>query len=79
MLRVFILLVAMTALCGCASKSADDEAAEKAAAQAQAAPAPAQKTFMDPQLKALQKAKDVQKTLDKDAKATDKAIDDSGG
>jgi hypothetical protein len=77
MLRVFILLVTMTALCACASKSADDEAAEKAAAQAQAAPA--QKTFMDPQLKALQKAKDVQKTLDKDAKATDKAIDDSGG
>ena len=77
MLRVLIVLTATTALAACASKSPDEEAAAQAAAQAQAAPA--QKTVLDPQLKALQKAKDVQKTLEKDAKATDKAIDDSGG
>ena len=77
MLRVLIVVAAATALAACASKSSDDEAAAKPAAQAQAVPA--QKTVLDTQLKALQKAKDVEKTLDKDAQRTDKAIDDSGG
>lgn len=36
-------------------------------------------TVIDDQLQALDKAKAVQATLDKDAAATDKAIKDSGG
>jgi uncharacterized lipoprotein YajG len=77
MLRALFILAAMTAIAACSSKSADEEAADKAAAQAQAAAA--HKTVLDPQLRALQKAKDVQKTVDDAAKATDKAIDDNGG
>jgi hypothetical protein len=76
MLRATIVLSVLCVLAGCASKSSEDEAAA-AKAQAQAAPPP--KTFLDPQLKALQKAKDVQKTVDDSKQATDKAIDDGGG
>jgi hypothetical protein len=42
-------------------------------------PAPPQKTVFDPQLKALQKAKDVQKTVDDQNKKQDKQLEDSGG
>jgi hypothetical protein len=42
-------------------------------------PAPAQKTVFDDQLKALQKAKDVQKTVDDAKKKQDKQLDDNGG
>ncbi|HEV7491280.1 MAG TPA: hypothetical protein VGO25_10770 [Rhodanobacteraceae bacterium] len=75
MLRALLVLASACAIAGC-TQSSNDEAA-KPAAQAQAAPA--QKTFLDPQLKAIQKAKDVQKTVDDQAKETQKAIDDSGG
>ena len=68
------LLLACAVLIAACSSGANDEAA-KPTAQA----APPQKTVLDPQLKALQKAKDVQKTVDDQAKATDKAIDDQGG
>jgi hypothetical protein len=43
------------------------------------APAPAGKTVFDPQLKALQKAKDVQKTVDDQNKQQQKQLEDSGG
>jgi hypothetical protein len=61
------------ALVACSGKSADDKAA--------AAPAttPAQKTVFDTQLKALQKAKDVQKTVDQQKADMDKKLEDSGG
>jgi hypothetical protein len=40
---------------------------------------PAQKTVIDTQLKALQKAKDVQNVVDDQKKKTDKALEDQGG
>ena len=40
---------------------------------------PAQQTVFDTQIKSLQKAKDVQKTVDKQDDATRKAVDDQGG
>jgi hypothetical protein len=72
MLRPTLAIAAILALSACSSGGDD---AAKATAQA----ATAQKTVLDPQLKALQKAKDVQKTIDADKQNTDKAIDDSGG
>lgn len=42
-------------------------------------PPPQQKTVFDDQLKALQKAKDVQKTVDDQNKKTDKQLEDNGG
>ena len=44
-----------------------------------AADQPAQKTVIDTQLKALQKAKDVQNVVDDQKKKTDKALEDQGG
>jgi hypothetical protein len=81
MLRVLIALASVAALAGCASSSSDDDAAAaKTAAQAQAAPA--RKTVFDPQLQALQKAKDVQKAIDdgdaRNRKAADDAENDKG-
>lgn len=74
MIRTGFMLAALLALAACSGGGADGDEA-KTAAQA----TPAQKTVLDAQLKALQKAKDVQKTVDDQAKATDKAIDDNGG
>ncbi|MGH8173447.1 MAG: hypothetical protein ACREPX_09875 [Rhodanobacteraceae bacterium] len=78
MMRLLVLATAAVALAACGG-SASDDSAEAAKPVAQAPAKPAQKTVFDDQLKALQKAKDVQKTVDDAAKATDKAIDDSGG
>ena len=44
-----------------------------------AAMPPAQKTVFDTQLKALQKAKDVQLTIDKQKRDADKKLEDQGG
>jgi hypothetical protein len=71
MLRFLFPIAFAVAVSACSSS--DDAKPEAAAA------APPQKTVLDPQLKALQKAKDVQKTIDADKQAADKAIDDSGG
>ena len=77
MLRALLLLTAAATLAACSPGPSNDEAATaKPAAQAATAP---QKTVLDPQLQALQKAKDVQKTVDDQKQATDKAIDDQGG
>ena len=70
--RLTLLMAAFLALSACSSGG--DEASKPTA---EAAPPP--KTVIDPQLKALQKAKDVQKTIDADKQKTDKAIEDSGG
>ena len=40
---------------------------------------PAQKTVYDTQIKALQKAKNVQKTVDQQKADADKKLDDTGG
>ena len=77
MLRTLLLLTGALALAACSSGASNDQAAADTAAE-QPASAP-QKTVLDPQLKALQKAKDVQKTVDDQKQAADKAIDDQGG
>ena len=77
MMRLVFLAAGAMAIAACGGSSSNEEAqAAKPVAQT---PAPAQKTVFDDQLKALQKAKDMQKTVDDQAKATDKAIEDGGG
>jgi hypothetical protein len=72
MKRMLVIIPAL-ALAACASKAPDDETGAKPAAQAAAAPTP--KTAFDPELQALQKAKDVQKAMDAGDANTRKAID----
>ena len=48
-------------------------------ANAAAQPAPPNKTVFDTQFKALQKAKDVQKTVDKKNADAQKKLEDEGG
>jgi hypothetical protein len=75
MMRLVFLAAVAMAIAGCGGSGSSEEAkAEKPVAQT-----PAQKTVLDDQLKALQKAKDMQKTVDDQAKANDKAIEDGGG
>lgn len=71
MMRCLLPIAVALALAACSS---GEDAKPEAATDA-----PPQKTVLDPQLKALQKAKDVQKTINADKQAADKAIDDSGG
>jgi hypothetical protein len=71
MSRSIALAFCLGALAAC-SPHVDEPAADTSA---QAKP----KTVLDEQMKALQKAKDVQRTLDEAAKAQQKAIDESGG
>ena len=68
-----IPLLAAIALCVSCSES---KAPPPSAAQT---PPPAQKTVIDDQLKALEKAKAVQGTVDQQKKDTDKKIEDAGG
>ena len=77
MVRFFFAAAALLALAACSGKTQEDADAAKPVAAAAAQPA--QKTVFDPQLKALQKAKDMQKTVDDQAKANNKAIEDGGG
>jgi PBP1b-binding outer membrane lipoprotein LpoB len=72
MKRIMPALAAIAVLAGCSG--APD--ADAPAASASATP---QKTVFDPQLKALDKARGVQKILDQDKAHTDQAIKDSGG
>lgn len=51
---------------------------DKAPAAEQKAPAPADKTVFDTQIKSLQKAKDVQKVVDQQAADQNKQIDEQG-
>lgn len=71
--RSIVLAVCICALAGCSGRQADEPAAQAAAAQAKP------KTVLDDPLKALEKAKAVQHTVDEAAKAQQKAIDDAGG
>ena len=77
MQRPILFAACLCALAACSSHKAEDAAAQ------QAATAPVepvkQKTVFDDQLKALEKAKAVQKTVDDAAKAEEKKIDDNGG
>lgn len=51
----------------------------KAPAEAEVAPPPPQKTVIDTQLKALQKAKDVQKTVDQQKRDVDQEVKEQEG
>lgn len=62
-------LFAACALCACSTDAPPPKAADQ----------PAQKTVIDTQLKALQKAKDVQNVVDDQKKRTDKSLEDQGG
>jgi hypothetical protein len=70
----FATLAALTlALAACSKHKAEDETA------AAAPPPPPQKTVFDTQLKSLQKAKDVQKTVDQQKADLEQAVKDQGG
>jgi outer membrane biosynthesis protein TonB len=68
-------LLALTLALGACSR----KAAEPDPAQAAAAPPPPQKTVIDTQLKALQRAKDVQKTVDQQKAELEKQMKEQGG
>jgi hypothetical protein len=72
MIRPILLLCGLLTLAACSDKPASDTAP---AAQAVA---PRQKTVFDDQLKALEKAKAVQKQLQEDKEKRDKAMEDQG-
>lgn len=67
---LFTAIFAIAALAGCS----DDKTPPKVEVAQ-----PPQKTVFDTQLKALQKAKDVQKTVDQQKADTDKKLEDAGG
>lgn len=72
MLRTTSLLFGLLLLAACGHKAAEQEQA--------ATPPPAkQKTVLDDQLKALEKAKGVEKQLQDEKEKADKALEDQGG
>ncbi len=71
-MRSPILLVAVAlTLAACSSSKTPPPQAQT--------PPPAEKTVLDTQLKALQRAKDVQKTVDQQKADADKKLQDEGG
>ena len=72
---VFASAIVLFAGLGACSKAPPPPPPTAAAQPAQ----PPDKTVFDTQLKALQKAKDVQKTVDQQQAAQDKALKDAGG
>ncbi|MGA9421588.1 MAG: hypothetical protein WBW61_04445 [Rhodanobacteraceae bacterium] len=78
MIRTAFFLAMLSALTACGN-AADDHGANAAAAATAKKPVARQKTVFDTQLKALDKARGVQKTIDQDKARTDQAIKDSGG
>jgi len=84
MIRTVALAVAVLALAACGGTPSDSQAdADKAAADraAEQAAAKKQKTVFDDQLKALDKAKGVEKQLQDDKEKRDKAMEaqENGG
>jgi hypothetical protein len=75
-MKMSLLLILGVAgmLAACSQSKAPPPAAAAVPPPAQA-PAP---TVLDPQLRALQKAKDVEKTLDQEKKDLDKKVDEQG-
>jgi hypothetical protein len=72
-----LLVAALATAC---SSGGSDPAPDQVSAKPSAAAAPAkQKTFLDAQLKAIDKAKAVEQTLEQDKANLDQAIEDSGG
>ncbi|HZP68270.1 MAG TPA: hypothetical protein VFB32_18345 [Rudaea sp.] len=75
MRRSMFVTAALLTLAACSGANAPPPPSQS---QAQTPP-PADKTVFDTQLKALQKAKDVQKTVDKQQADADKKLEDAGG
>lgn len=71
-----VLLLGLLPACSSSDKQDSETAADVPAA---AAAGQAQPTVLDDQLKALDKAKSVEATLEQSKAATDKAIDDASG
>ena len=74
-MRTALILAGLAMLAGC---SGDRSADETPAAQAQPAPARA-RTLVDDQLKALEKARAVEKQLQDEKARRDRELDDAGG
>jgi len=71
----FCLTLGVAALLGACSQNKAPPPAAAAVPPPAQTPAP---TVFDPQLRALQKAKDVEKTLDKEKTDFDKKVDEQG-
>jgi hypothetical protein len=71
MLKVSTIPLAVLFILGCSSQSADPPAA----APGVATPPPHMKTVFDPLTQQLDKARDVQKTVDQNSDNTRKAVD----
>ncbi len=79
-IKAILMAAGVLALAACSSHKAADADADAAKAAAVAQPAPArQKTVFDDQLKALDKAKAVEKQLQEDKKKQDAEIEAQGG
>ena len=73
------MLRPLTAVLTCLLLAACGGADKPAAPVVATPPPPPQKTVLDTQLKALEKAKAVQDVVDKQAAEAQKKVDDSGG
>jgi hypothetical protein len=79
MLRIVLMTTGLLLLAACGDHKTEEAQADAAKAAAAAQPASArQKTVFDEQLKALDKAKAVEKQLQEDQKKRDKAMEDQG-
>ncbi len=77
-LRLGLALALCLALCACSDDNPQSTPVPDDGAKP-LKPEVRQKTFLDPQLKALDKARSVEQLLKKDAANTEKAINDGGG
>jgi hypothetical protein len=79
MLRPILIATSLLVLAACSSRTTADAQADAAKPVAPAQPAAAkQKTVIDDQLKALDKARAVGNTLEQEKEAHDKVIEDQG-
>ena len=79
MLRTSLITASLLALAACSSHTSTDAQADAAKAVPAQPAAAKQKTVIDDQLKALEKAKGVEKQLQDEKEAHDKAIEEQGG
>jgi hypothetical protein len=76
MLKVSTISLTVSFILGCSSQSADPPGvATPGVATPAAAPAPPVKTVFDPLTQQLNRARDVQKTVDQNSDNTRKAVD----
>lgn len=80
LIKAGLLAASLLALAACSGHKAADADTDAAKTAVAAQPAPVrQKTVFDDQLKALDKAKAVEKQLQEDKEKRDKAMEDQGG